>query len=280
MDFAGDPGFAGGGEHVDFAADSEFGEIDAGFDGEAGVGEDEALVVGFKVIQIRTGAVYLIADIVAGTVGEVLGKPCGVDDGTGGVIGLKTVDGTVGGKGGFDILDGGIAGGGDGAEDVLLFFGWLAADDSGPGDVVVDGCFLVKAAPDVDEEEVAVFDGRAVPGGGVVVGVGGVLVDADVRAVLPGDSVGGHLVAEPFFQVVLGEFIAGVELTADFSPGFFNDAINDDAGLVVRGFLGVGEDGFELRDEVSGGEDFFADGAEVLDGAGVNHGDVDDGVVG
>ena len=49
---------------------------------------------------------------------------------------------------------------------------------------------------------------------------------------------------------------------------------------VVGGELRVGEDGFEVADEVGGGDDFFAEGAEEFDGAGVDHGDVHDGVAG
>ncbi len=49
-------------------------------------------------------------------------------------------------------------------------------------------------------------------------------------------------------------------------------------GVVVGGDLGFGEDGFELADEVGGADDLFADVAEEFDGAGVDHGDVHDGV--
>ena len=49
-------------------------------------------------------------------------------------------------------------------------------------------------------------------------------------------------------------------------------------GDVVGGELRVGEDGFEVADEVGGGDDLFAEGAEEFDGAGVDHGDVHDGV--
>ena len=48
----------------------------------------------------------------------------------------------------------------------------------------------------------------------------------------------------------------------------------------MRGELRVGEDGFEVADEVGGGDGFFAEGAEEFDGAGVDHRDVHDGVAG
>lgn len=304
MDFAGDPSFAGGGEHVDFAADAEFGEVDAGLDGETGVGEDETLVVGFEVVEVCAGAVDFVADIMTRAVGEVFSKAGVNDDAAGGVISLVAVDGAVGGEGLFYGGDSGVAGGGDGGEDFLFDFCGLAADDGGPGDVVVDAGdrdfiglallrrgftrralgWVVEAAPDVDEEKVAVFDLSTVLGGGVVMRIRRVLVDADVRAVLPGDALRAHLVAEPFFEVVLGEGGAGgrlgIETAADFKPGFGDDAVNNDAGLVVGLLLGFGEDGFELADQICRADDLFADGAQVLDGAGIDHGDVDDGVVG
>ena len=42
----------------------------------------------------------------------------------------------------------------------------------------------------------------------------------------------------------------------------------------------LGEHGFELADEVGGADDLLADAAQEFDGAGVDHGDVHDGVVG
>ena len=63
---AGDLGFAFAGDHVDLAADAELAwEVEAGFDGEAGVGEDEALVVGFEVVEVGAVAV------------DVRGRCCG-----------------------------------------------------------------------------------------------------------------------------------------------------------------------------------------------------------
>ncbi len=48
----------------------------------------------------------------------------------------------------------------------------------------------------------------------------------------------------------------------------------------MGGHLLLGEDGFKLADEVGGGNDGLADGAEEFDGAGVNHRNVHDGIVG
>src|ERR1700735_5279293 len=70
LNAAGDPSFAGSGDHVDFAADAEFGQINSRLDGEAGVGQDAADVMGFEVVEVRAGAVDLVGDVVAGAVSE------------------------------------------------------------------------------------------------------------------------------------------------------------------------------------------------------------------
>ena len=147
LDAAGDPGFAGGGEHVDLAADAELGEVDAGLDGEAGVGQKLAHVVGLEVVKVRAGAVNLVGDVVAGAVGEELGKAGRADDGAGGVVGLEAADGAVLGEGLLDGVDGGVAGVADGLKDKLLLGRGLAADDGGPGDVVVDAGGSGESAP-------------------------------------------------------------------------------------------------------------------------------------
>jgi len=64
LDGAGDDGtssvLGGGraGNHIDLAADAEVaGKVDAGLDGEAGVGQEETLVVGLEVVEVRAVAV-------------------------------------------------------------------------------------------------------------------------------------------------------------------------------------------------------------------------------
>src|ERR1019366_4928185 len=279
-----DPGFAGGGEHVYFAADAELREIDAGLDGEAGVRQQAALVVGFKIVEVRAGAVNLMDDIVAGAMGEVLAESGGADDGAGGIVGFESANGAVGGEGLLDSGDGGVAGVADGFEDELLFGAGLAADDAGPGDVVVDGFWRVDTRPDVDEEEVAFADGGGVVGGGLVVGVRTVGIDADVGAVFPDETSAAHGFAEPLDVVELGvgcgAALRRAEAASDLLPSFGEEGVD---GLLCDGMGGDlvgGEDGFELADEVGGADDVLAEGAEEIDGTGIDHGDVHDVVVG
>ena len=122
LDAAGDPGFAGSGEHVHFAAHAELREVDSGLDGEAGVGQDAALVVGFKVVEMRAGAVNLVGDVVAGAVDEEFAEAGVADNGAGGIVGLESVNGAVLCEGVLDRCDGGVAGAADGIKNQLLFF--------------------------------------------------------------------------------------------------------------------------------------------------------------
>ena len=106
MDTAGDFGFSFAGDHVDFAADAEFaGEVEAGFYGEAGVGEDEALVVGFEVVEVGPVAVDVGADVVAGAVGEEICEARVADEVAAGFVGLPAGYGGVGGEGFLDGFD-------------------------------------------------------------------------------------------------------------------------------------------------------------------------------
>src|SRR5215469_11153162 len=50
LDFSCDPGLARSGQHIHFTADTEFRQVDAGLDGEAGVGQNLASVVRLKVV--------------------------------------------------------------------------------------------------------------------------------------------------------------------------------------------------------------------------------------
>ena len=122
----------------DFAAHAELREVDAGLDGEAGVGQDAARVVGFEVVEVRAGAVNLVGDVVAGAVGEEVGEAGVADDGAGGIVGLEAADGAVLGEGLLDGCDGGVAGVADGFKDQSALLRGFAADDAGPGDVVED----------------------------------------------------------------------------------------------------------------------------------------------
>ena len=83
------------------------------------------------------------ADVVAGAVGEPVGETGGADDVAGGIVGLPAGDLLLAGVGGLDGGDGCVASVADGVEDEAFAVGGLAVDDSGPGDVVVNGAGLM-----------------------------------------------------------------------------------------------------------------------------------------
>jgi hypothetical protein len=279
LDAAGDLRGTFAGDHVNFAADAEFaGEIESGFDGEAGVGEDEALVVGFEIVEMRSAAMQVRGDAVAGAMGEEVGETGGTDDVSGSLIGLPASNGLVVGVGLGDGGDGGVAGVANGGEDELLALGGLAVHHAGPGDVVEDGVGLGgELAPDIDEDEVAGADGAGGFGRGLVVGVGGVGADGDVGAMLPGEAVGAHGGLEVLDHGDLAG-ARGAGAAADLYEGFGEEGVDAATGFKVGFELLVGEDGFKLADEIGGGDDLFVEGPDQLDGACVGHGDVHDGV--
>src|ERR1039458_7659075 len=93
LDAAGDNGVVAGGDHVDFAADAELRQINAGLDGEAGEGQDAAFVVGFEVVEVGAATMKLGADVVAGAGREMLAETGTANDGAGRVVRLKAGDG-------------------------------------------------------------------------------------------------------------------------------------------------------------------------------------------
>ena len=91
---------------------------------------------------------------------------------------------------------------------------------------------------------------------------------------------------EPDDEIELGEAgrcgapAGGTQAACDLCPGFDDDRVDGALGDGVAGYLIVGEDGLELGDEIGGGDDLFAEGAQELDGAGIDHGDIHDVVHG
>src|SRR5882757_4911299 len=79
---------AGLSQHIYLAAHSKFREIDSRFHGEAGVGQDQALVVGFEVVEVGSVAVGFGGDAMPRPMGEVLSEAGTANHRTGSVVGL------------------------------------------------------------------------------------------------------------------------------------------------------------------------------------------------
>ena len=63
-------------------------------------------------------------------------------------------------------------------------------------------------------------------------------------------------------------------------PGFGEDGVNGYLGSGVGGDLIGSQDGFKLTDQIGGGDDLLAEGAEEFDGSGIDEGDGGEGVIG
>src|SRR3954465_14600600 len=72
LHFAADLGFAVAHDHVNLTAHAELGQINAGLDGEAGVGDDLAVVLGLEIVHVSAGGVDLDSDGVPGAVRKIL----------------------------------------------------------------------------------------------------------------------------------------------------------------------------------------------------------------
>src|SRR5271157_2608556 len=155
-----DPGLARSGEHVHLAAHAELRQIDAGLDGEAGVGQQEALIVGFKIIKMRAGAVQLLGDVVTRAMGKEIAETGCADHRPRRIVGLVAANRPALGKGRLHGGDGRVAGVAHRLEDQLFLPRRLAPHHPGPGDVIEDAARLFLAAPDVDEHKIAIADGR------------------------------------------------------------------------------------------------------------------------
>lgn len=280
LDAAGDLGGGFGAEDIDFAANAEFGEVDAGFDGEEGAGDDGAVVVGLVVVHIGAVAVDLLADGVAGAVEEVLVEGAFFEEAAAGIVDFEAVELPALTGGGLDAADGGVAGAGDGGKDVEHGVGRIGAAEAGPGDVVVDGAGGFVLGPEVDQEEVAGEDGGMAAGGGLVVGIGGVGVDGDDGAVIGEEVFRFKRGEDEVFDVEFGEGGGGSEGGGDAGEGGGEDVVHLALGELVGEVLVLGEAGFEPLDEVGGGADFDAAGADEFGGAGIDVGDVGDGAEG
>ena len=70
LDFTGDLRVPCADVDVYFGANSKFGEIDAGLNGEAGAGDDPAHVVSLEVVHVRAVAMYFFTNRMAGAMHE------------------------------------------------------------------------------------------------------------------------------------------------------------------------------------------------------------------
>ena len=73
---------------------------------------------------------------------------------------------------------------------------------------------------------------------------------------------------------------AGPQAVADLLPTLGQNDIDGPLGYNVARDLSVAQSGFKLADKIGGADNLFAQPAQKLDRARIDHGDVHDGVVG
>src|SRR5215472_7709745 len=175
---------------------------------------------------MRSIAMDFGRDVVAGAVREEFVKTRAPDYVPGSIIGFPSSDGLIGGIGLFDFGDGSIPGLFDDGEDVLFVVAGLAAYDAGPGDVVPDGVRAVgQLGKDVDEDELAVHDGRVERVGGLVVGVSGVGAGGAVGTVVGPEALALHAVPEERDDFVLVGVTGAADAIGDVLEAGAKDAV-------------------------------------------------------
>ena len=204
------------------------------------LGRDLAVVVRLEIVEMRARAVDFMGDVVAGAMGKVVCKAGSADDGASRIVSFESADRAVFGEGLLDGIDGCVAGVAHGLKDELLALGGLAANDSSPGDVVINAFGVVDLAPDVDEQEVAFFDFCGAFGGRFVVRVGAVGVDADVGSVLPDKVLAAFMPS--LSHCTMSNSVSlpclplrGTQAAADLFPAFFKDFVD---GFLSDGVAG------------------------------------------
>src|SRR5262249_34559197 len=124
---------------------------------KTGIGDDLAIVLGFKIVYVGAVAVHARPNGVAGAVREVLSIARIGNVLARSLVNLPSGNAFFSGESLLHLPDAGIAPAGDDIEDLhLLFRG--RAQSAGPGNVVIDGIGCVLLGPNVEQDVVAGLD--------------------------------------------------------------------------------------------------------------------------
>ncbi len=149
--FAGDAGEGFPNIDIDFRTNAEFGQIDARFYGKAAPGDDQALVMRFKIVHISAGTMNFGAYAMAGAVKKVFAVVLLLDIATDGVIDFEAGNGGSLRDAIYHELRSTFASIADDGEDVLDFIRYHVTTESSPGDVVIDCVGFGQFGEEVDE---------------------------------------------------------------------------------------------------------------------------------
>ena len=166
-------------------------------------------------------------------------------------------------------LPAGVAASPDDVEDLRLPVGRRRGAHRAPGDVAVDRVRRLRLRPQVDEQEVAALDEGALLGGGLVVGIGGVGVDADVGIALRPQAGTVEGLEDELLDVELADRRAGLQARADEREGLLDDAMQVNLGVAMTVELRRAPDRDEALHEIGGGNQLAAERTQQLGGSGV-----------
>ncbi len=221
-----------------------------------------------QVVHVGALAVVGDADRVAGTVDEGVAEARLADEFAGGVVHLEAPHGLVREAAAHQV-PGGVAAAGHDVENLLLAVGGRGVADADPGDVRVDARGRLLLGPQVDEQEIALADGRGAVRPGLVMRIGAVGVDAHdgVRLGPQAGMVEG--VQDEALDGVFVDLVALPQGVGHTIEGFEGDAVEVHVGAPVPGELLVAPGGGEALGEVGGRHQLDTRGPHQLGRAGV-----------
>src|SRR6185437_6967278 len=151
-------GVAAAHQHVHFAADPKFRQINPGLNGKAAVRQNPALVVYFEIVHVGAIRVNFGSDRVSRSMNKFFSEPCFGDAFAYRIIHLPSGNLFSGSDGVLHEFSAGIARIANDSENLLNLIRRSFSDITDPSDVVIHGVRNVLLSPDVEKNEVSVLN--------------------------------------------------------------------------------------------------------------------------
>ncbi len=156
--------------------------------------------------------------------------------------------------------------------------GRLCADEAGPRQIAVHGTRLIELGPQVDEDEIAFADGTVAASSGSVVRIAAVRTDADDGRMIGDESVSGEVIQNALLHFRLAHRTGAADVLGDECESDIVSRARMLGRFQVHAPLLVIPARLELLDEIAGGDDLDAEGADQFDRPGIDARDVGIGV--
>src|SRR6185437_2095200 len=273
--------FAGTRHDIHFAAHDKVGQINSRLDGKTRVGKQQTFVMRLKIVEVGATAVDLGGNVVTGAMGKIFAETGIPDYAARRIVSLPSSDRFVGRKSAFHQLDNFIAGRRDGSENLLFTICRLAIDDTGPGDVVEDRAWRIFSTPDIDQHEIPDLDRLGIGSARIIVWIGGIPIDGNVRSILRNDLFPPHGLTQPLHHGKLRQPVAGTAASnavAYFTKAVRKNSVNTALSSIMALDLFLCKHRFKMADQVRRTDNLLVHASQQFNGAGIDQRHVHDGV--